>query len=68
MKYPSLSVDMAPNSFMLDVFNPKAVALKQLLTSQLFVVKLKVVKHTSAMVARITLDKGIVTGSVLQLS
>lgn len=68
MKYPSLSVDMAPNSFMLDVFNPKRVALKQLLTSQLFVVKLKVVKHTSAMVARITLDKGIVTGSVLQLS
>lgn len=67
MRYLSLSVDLAPDSFVLDVSNPKTIALQQFLASQQFVVKLKTVKHTSTMVARITLGKGIVTGSQVPL-
>jgi len=62
MRFLSLSVDLVPNIFVLDVSCPKTIALQQSLASQQFVVKLKIVKRTSTMVQRITLCKGIVMG------
>lgn len=60
MRYLSLSVDLALSSCELDASNPETAALQELLASQQFVVKLKAVKHTSTIVARITLGEGIV--------
>lgn len=62
MRYLSPSVYLAPNNFVLVVFNPKTLVLPQLLASEKFIVELKAVKHPTTIVARTALGKGILPG------
>lgn len=62
MGYLSLSLYLAPNKFVLDVFNPQTLIMPQLLASENFILELRTVKHPATIIARIALGKGIVPG------